>query len=252
MYSSIWLDRLIAAPTLGVLLRPRVFTEHEYTSALRVLIDECLTQGGNYERTSADRSGLPSAELSFPDGYTYSVSASELTVQFKYFHHLDHPEDPGTLPKTVKYSHEFEPYGKLLENTLTKTKRLFEKFPGADKRTLLGLASVASCVVDLKSPPPGVKAFLDHLQHPWEQGFVNGRLTFVANLNDSDVCRHQVDWGHAQDVANVTLEWQRSFSPETEVSGDSLFEHLSQCIPDSIQYFERFGAGDLNYVSLGD
>ena len=254
---SIWLDQVLATPTLGVLLKPCILSQHEYISALRPLIEECLSKGGVYEpNTPTEPGGGTNIELSYPDGYTYRISAMEITVQFRYAQHLAEPESPGLLPKSVEYEHEFEPYGQLLQRTLEKTAALLERFPGEERRALGGIGIVGSCAIASGSPPPGIVAFVNHIGRPWQTDLISGRVTLAAELASTehhmDACQHRLVWESEQTNIHTRLEWQRTFRPELEADGSRIHEQFVQCVPLALQYFERFGAGDLNYASLVD
>ena len=115
------------------------------------------------------------------------------------------------------------------------------------KRLVSRIGVVANVKLPPDAPPPGVEQYLHHLGRPWRSApeAVVSRVT--ARLSTTERCHHQVQWQTESTALALNLDWQRLCEPPKEVDAKSLEKLAVEACDSALQYFDKFGEGDLNY-----
>jgi len=115
------------------------------------------------------------------------------------------------------------------------------------KRSISRIGVVANVKLPPDAPPPGVEQYLNHLGRPWRSApeAVVSRVT--ARLSVTERCHHQLQWQTDATVLALNLDWQRLYEPPREVEAKSLEKLAVEACDSALQYFDKFGEGDLNY-----
>jgi hypothetical protein len=112
---------------------------------------------------------------------------------------------------------------------------------------------VADTNLPVDSLPPGIVYFIDHLGKPWNKELIKVDSTLLSKLNEGkshiDQCHHAIKFNKSVTDGELIfkLDWQRLYSEPLLLDFNKIKEEISLCINQALNYFERFGEGDLNY-----
>jgi len=241
-----WLDRVLATPSVGLTLKPELYSEHEIFSSVRPLFDKWSKEGdvkvGQAELTLSFGTAL---------GFIFTVRPDTIVVEFKCKFELK--QRPGLLP--VFPNVEAKKYSELLETTVQQTNDFVDHILAIRRRTLTRIGVVAATRIDGECPPPGVASYIKHLQRPWQSPLIrcdSNLLSLLAeDTNKREQCHHRLIFNQAdEDKKNdfgLTLDWQRVMITPVELKSGAAQQHLQSSCSSALTYFERFGTGELEY-----
>jgi hypothetical protein len=249
----IWLDSLFAVPVVGVHMIPDFKEVFEFQKRI-----------GNFlDFLAVDKPSQIAKFVIKPDEiWGYSISVRETGFSFvlrpqdiigQYSYEIKHVPHPGSLPT-------FEPpttmpYSQLLEKIFNYVQEFvsFIKDLKGFKYDRIGI--VANIGSDKESLPPGVLEWIEHLSKPWRE-LIKSESLLLAKLQENeergyrDQCHHILKFDDTTPEIGIrfTLDWQRFFKKPILISeAKGLSENLISCKNEALNYFQKFGEGDLNY-----
>jgi len=99
-----------------------------------------------------------------------------------------------------------------------------------------------------------VNDLIDHIGRLWDNQIISVDSKFLSELDEQeayyDRCHHQIEFSEetlSETGCRISLDWQRMFREPKELNFAETFEDVLNCKEKAFQYFENFGAGDLNY-----
>lgn len=245
-----WLDHVVAMPTVGCGLRPSFQSSQDYLSAFRPL----LKKWGASANVGLNMDKPLNFTVARETGFNYSIEPDKLAVQFRYSYELK--KEPGEIMPKLPDNIKVRKYSSLLEEAVDEFYEAFDHLVALEGRVLIRLGIVATCMLNEESLPPGVDFFVKHLARPWggptlAKCQVHLLSEFPADEKSRDQCHHQLNMGiDLKKNVDFILDWQRVFLAEQQMGrGKVIREHLKKCSSAALEYFERFGKGDLNYAN---
>jgi hypothetical protein len=247
-----WLDHVLAMPTIGCDLKPTFQSAQDYISALRPM----LKQWGTTTDIDVATDKPLSLTIRRKPGFAYSFEVNKFVVQFRYLYEVK--QMPGQVAPELIDAPEVQKFTSLLESVASEFSEVFDHLAASESKGLTRIGVVASCRLDGESLPPGVTLFIRHLTRPWGgKALEKCQTHLLATISEDekfrDRCHHQIDItvDRPNDV-RLVLDWQRLFSSELQIGrGKLIREQVKKCSEQALQYFERFGKGDLGYGDLG-
>jgi len=245
-----WIDKVPAVPTVGCFFQPDAMPATTYLEALRPLINQRLQEDG---KTQVRMPGPLQLEVLTAGGFKYAISYERVTVEFNYLYELDEP--PGEMPK-LSFKVPVQKFTDLLHQTIEHEVDILERLLKNEPRPLSQVGIVASCRIDTKTPPPGVEKFIKHLSQPWGSPLMKCDAHLLAVLRDDgqfrDKCHHKIATGEdAGSEVKLILDWQRAIANPLHIRANKIREEMEKCERDALEYFEKFGRGELEYGSTG-
>jgi len=243
-----WLDRVLATPTIGFHFEPKLYTDHDYLSNLRPLFDRWYR---DWDVNISDQGPLQTA-IQVSSGFSYTIRPGSFVVQFRYEHELK--GQPGLRPE-IQYRNQLEKYSVLLQRTIDEFCELTGHLIGEGSRFLTMIGIVATTSLNAESPPPGVGAFLGHLERPWGRSLLKYQTDLVSILNETSTireqCHHRIYLDQGDEARKnhirLILDWQRVLVSPIELRANKIKDHLQSGIVSALDYFERFAKGELQY-----
>jgi hypothetical protein len=247
----IWLDRVLAVPTVGFSWKPELYTEHDAFTNLRSLFDKWSKEGEVH---------IKQAEFTFTfetkSGFNFTVGIDKAVVEFQY--RFEPKERPGLLPVFPQL--DPKNYSELLESTVHQAGDFVDQALGNRRRTLIRVGIVASTRIDGESPPPGVDLYVKHLQSPWRAPLIRCEANLTSLLHEDqktrDQCHHRLNFNQADDDKKndfrFVLDWQRVMLTPVDLKSGTSRQHLQSSASSALDYFEKFGKGDLDYAVVTD
>jgi len=250
--STLWLDRLLAVPLIGIRWDPPYdFSEDEYLQKMRPLLASFPAD----EKWTREIKG-PSSYRVECGNFTLATTIRDATVDYKYRARLT----AGPIPEVKLGS--IKPFTELLKDTVGRTKAFVRALPFMEQSNVLRIGIVASLKADANAPPPGLSDFLSFLGRPWGTMPSEGHISYRVNLSENDEaidrCSHQVaipaknepiDPSSSEEtsVIDLHIDWQRYFKNPIRRSPDDLDALLNDAVAAANRYYDKFGKGDLNY-----
>ena len=243
-----WLDRVLAVPTIGFSLTPELLSDHEVVTSIRPLFDAWAKEG----EVSIQQKDM-SLAFQTASGYKFSIDHNVATVEFAYRFELK--DRPGTFPVFPQL--ETEKYSVLLERIIGKTNEFIEHVFANRRRNLVRLGIVATSRIDGENLPPGVALYIEHLQRPWGKPLIRCDSNLVSVLREDektrDQCHHRLSFDQGDKLKKndfrFVLDWQRVMLTPTELRSGSSRGQLQSASSSALDYFEKFGRGELDYGS---
>jgi hypothetical protein len=242
-----WLDHTLAAPVVGCTFRPSFQSSQEYIAALRPLLKKWREKS---DLEISEQTPL-SLSINSKTGFNYSFESDKFAVRFQYAVQIK--PKPGQIPSEIENGPDVRKYSELLASIIEEYCEVFDHIVGSESRGLQRLGIVANCRLDGRLLPPGVARFAKYLARPWGGSLAKCQAHLLGNIAETektrDRCHHQIDMDDdRKDDVRFTLDWQRSFISEIELGrGKLLREQFKKCSAAAVDYFERWGKGDLDY-----
>jgi hypothetical protein len=239
----LWLDTILSTPVVGFNFDPALRTAQENLAASRHFL----------EPKGVLSVGIPQPldlDVETDNGMAFKITQDVVNVRFTYRPKISN--EPGKFPQ-VEVPPEIVPYTTLLDRSIEET-RGFLSAVVSNTRKLVRLGIVASCAVDVDSPPPGVRAFLAHIASPWQEEVPVLTVNIGAVLSRSekhlDRCLHTLSYTKdAGKSMQVALDWQRVFETPSPLTPAGIMDRVGECKKLALDYFEKFGKGDLEYAA---
>lgn len=246
----LWLDTVLTTPTVGLLFERWFVSSSEVLTAVRPVLERWRRAG---QTVDVAGEGPVVLAIRSSSGINVAVEQENLVVQFSY--PAEVRERVGDVPE-FHYPVPVQPYSAVLplvlEAATEVASTLQEKYP----RKLRRIGVIAAARFDARAPAPGVKALMDQCTRPWGDAEILRCTTHItATLSKHsdgkvDRCHHQLDFNidRGNDM-RCSLDWQRHF-PAAHAwpsSSSKARDLVTSATKDAVDYFQRFGEGDLNY-----
>ncbi|MBI3271501.1 MAG: hypothetical protein HYZ53_21100 [Planctomycetes bacterium] len=248
---STWLDQVTAVPTIGLLTEVGFLSTQEYVSILRPTLEKFCAAAKSY---AIDSPGPMNLLVRTSDGFNYKFDETNVVVDFKALSSEARPmgssPSSGSAPPSPSL-----PFSNLLDMCIERILQLWEPLAKIRPRRLQRIGLMATGVFDPGPPAPGVAAFVGHLEHPWPLGSRKLAANVLAILEDEvgvrTQCHHMIQMNKSEEGATLALQldWQRVWTVPREAASGQMASLLGECKTAAIDYFERFGRGELRYAS---
>lgn len=248
---SMWLENVRVVPTIGISWKPTYETASNVLDHMRPMVYR-WDDAGVVRNVTADAEKA-SVSVQRTDGLLLSLSTENLTCQFVYENSIENHGDL-TAP-VVKELRALSPYAELIGEVKALVHEVLPELmqsKGGVRRRPHRVGVVADGVVKGDMLPPGFEAYLCHLGQPWGQDDVEVRGDIIATLRKSDqgreVCHHLLKRSRNKDeMIAFKLDWQWYFSEPQNLQAKALGAVVDECTDKALEYFGKFGTGDLNY-----
>jgi hypothetical protein len=235
---SSWLNRAVAVPVVGFAFDPIL-----RSSAFLIRDFEPLTKAWASEGVQVTEVEPLKVRIDRASGVHCSVDQHNIVVGFGY--PVAVTED-GREIAFLKVG-EKRAFTDLLALVLQAAAEICAEL--VKKRPLQRIGVVANVKLPPEAPPPGVEQYLKHLGRPWGSTPTAVISRVSASLGSAEQCHHQLQWqADPSTVMQLTLDWQRRFAARPEVDGQALQKMAADASKSALEYFDRFGEGDLNYA----
>ena len=239
----LWLDGLLAVPSLGIRTRPAYKLVSDFQRSLAAFIDYFSSQFPDIEVQTLDIWGY--SLTAKKTGLTFKISPKNILGQNAYAI-LQEPT-PGGLPRIELP--EIRSYSELLTELSTHLKKVLELFRDLHGFQYDRIGIVADAVLDTHSIPPGLSSWISELAKPLGGDLVSSTANLVAKLSETDQyrdqCHHAIkfDQETPETGFDFKLDWQRVFKEKVPLEYKPILTTMDECIENALKYFERFGEG---------
>lgn len=243
----LWLDQVLAVPTIGILTEPSLTTAHENITAIRSVLESWVRSGS----LSIEDRGPFSIAFDY-NGFRFNIDHENIVAQFSYRHSVE--KSSSSLPE-LRYMRSLEPYSALLNEEVDILKQIVAAVIRGRSRAVRRVGIMANCKINAEKPPPGIDSFLQHLGKPWNKPIKVVSTNLMAEVGAStayhDRCHHHMDINllDRPNSLDFRLDWQRLFEKSFPLQINEFDDQLIEWRDSALAYFEKFGAGDLTYGS---
>lgn len=247
---NVWLDRVFAAPAIGMMLEPWFLGEQDYVVALRSVFEEWRSKGRFGQVTAQGPLGI---RVSTNDGFTFTFTPDNLVAQFQYPSEIR--GDAGKVPQLIT-TVEIRRYTELLADLRAETAVVLAAVLGKKDRHLVRFGLVAQAEIDGDNPPPGVQKFMAHVAGYWNGTLEASNTSLLIRFPGEepaiqDQCHHKLEFDKNPGARmKLSLDWQRVTAPghTNTINTRSIPGVLDSNAAAAIAYFERFGEGSVGDV----
>lgn len=248
----LWVDGVIAVPTIGLQFEPYLSTANDFAERLRPILSNALKGGAEIKAEG----GLFGLNFELTNGYTIKLDRNNVVVEFEYPAQI-HYERGGFA--AFRYPVTTKPYSELLQEVVAMIVEVVQQLDQPNRK-LHRFGLVATCGLDPASLPPGVAKFVEHVGSPWDRRKTKVKVDVTAHLTDDgdfrDRCHHKFSMDEdGQSPTQLQLDWQRLWGrlsePDTQLTlprgRDKLVKTIQDQARAAVEYFELFGVGGLRY-----
>lgn len=153
-------------------------------------------------------------------------------------------------PPTVEMTSVAKPFTELLPEVSRRLIDATLALPNAEKREVFRVGVMSTAQVDLDEAPPGIRRFVDYIGRPWHalpDSFVIHLTTKIKEGDEySDRCIHtlQKNEKENENLLQMSLDFQRTFSTGYPVDRERLRATLSHAEREALAYFEDVAEGN--------
>ncbi len=241
----LWLDGLLAHPTIGIQVIPSFKEIHLFKNGINYFIDYLVQEYSDLDIEVTDIFGYTIRAKK--TGHFFSLTNKNIVLGIGYF--VEKKPRPGKLPRfqmpeVQSYSENFEILQQHLDKLLTCLVEL-NNF----KFNRIGI--VADVNIDKGSLPPGVEKWIESLEKPLGNTLVSSRTSLISKISENDKvkeqCHHIIDFDDYRPELGVhlKLDWQRFFNISEPLSHNITSRLAQNCKEDAFDYFEKFAEGNL-------
>lgn len=240
----IWLDGILAVPAIGIKLGYNFREAAELQKRIPEFIQSLHDKNKNVLIQQTDIWGFV-IEI---EGFAFKITYKDIHAKFSYF--ISEKSVAGGIPE---YSApQLRPFSEIVNELIDYMKQILLITKAMNfEYSVIGI--VADFSMDPESVPPGLNELLEHLKKPWDGGVSSLALNICANLGDSEKylerCTHTFSFSEdaKQKGYKCLLDWQRKYKDPQQLIYKNIVNDLSECQKKAFDYYEKFGAGDLNY-----
>lgn len=245
---SMWLNTVRAVPAVGISFLSNFDTPASILARLRPLLRKWR------EEHKSLKFGIEkdfAVKVERPDGVELQVTHDRLVAKFYY---LTTFVERGLRQPTVKYQCDPMPFEKISATLLDVLGEVLAELYKDGNRSIQRVGFVADGNFDPDALAPGFEKLLAHVSQPWEMGLVSANFTMLAKLSNdemwTDRCHHVLNLPDDDDsVVAFKLDWQRAYHEPSIQSIKQVRQSLGDVAQLAIEYFGKFGIGDLNYAN---
>jgi len=183
------------------------------------------------------------------NGFTFHIRNNNIIV--KYAYPIDEIPKPGAFPSFEMP--ELRAYTEIMNESCEYIEEILLSFNSVDNLKYNRIGVVADANLEGDSLPPGINVLIDYIGKPWNNQIISVNSKFLSKLDEQerycDQCCHLIEFSGetiSKTGYRINLDWQRIFK-EPKTLNKKTFEEVLNCKEKAFQYFESFGAGDLNY-----
>jgi hypothetical protein len=242
-----WIDTFISTPIIGIQIRPNFKVMCNYPQLMASFFEDILEE--ETEVTISENSISNGFRVTSKDGFSYILKSDNILVSFMY--PSKENKSPGNFLQ-LEWP-EVKPYTKILADTSSKIKEILKILVKENNISALKIGIVANIQLNRSEAPPGVSLLIEHLGKPWNGSLIKCQATLTNELDETNKikerCHHLISFDETINPGeiNISLDWQRIYDEWINLKDDLIVNQIDECYKKSIEYFEKFGIGDLNY-----
>lgn len=245
---AMWLNTVRAVPAVGISFVSNFDTPASILTRLRPLLRKWREEQASL-KFGIDKDFTVKVER--PDGVELQVTHDRLVAKFYY---LTTFVERGLRQPTVKYQCDPMPFEQIAALLLDVVGEVLAELYKDGNRAITRVGVVADGNFDPDALAPGFEKLLHHVSQPWEKGLVSANFTMLARLSEEghwvDRCHHVLNSSGDDDaVVAFKLDWQRAYNEPLIQSAKQVRQSFSEIVDLALEYFGRFGIGDLNYAN---
>lgn len=242
---GIWLNNVRAVPSIGIRYPLSIDTSSSIVQRLKPLLTRWHSNRPLKIETQTDNS----VKIERQDGIEVIVGNYKLACKYYY---VSEVVEKGYLEPILRYPNPRLPYVEVCQQLQTALLEVYGELCKDGNRVIEFAGVVAEGNLDPDGLPPGFAKLFDYVGRPWELGLseLSGRfLSVVGESGENlDRCHHVVNKKAGdEDVVDFKLDWQRVWKSPEAKSPSKMKEVLEESVSAAVEYFGRFGMGDLRY-----
>lgn len=242
---AMWLNNVRAVPTIGVRFKVTIDTSSSLVQRLKTLL-------AKWNSTSPIKIGLMqdnSVKIERQDGVEVTVGPNKLVCKYFYISEI---VEKGLLDPVIKLHNPRRPFEEICSNLQEIVHEVYVELCKDGNRNIEFVGIVAEGNLDADALPPGFTKLIDYFGRPWSAGLQEFKGKFLSGVGESDDfserCHHFFDLKPDEESSvEFKLDWQRVLKASRDTNPARLNEEIGECKAAAVQYFGRFGLGDLNY-----
>ncbi len=247
-----WMDNLLVTPVLGINYKTNLRTAFKYKEDI---ITSIINTNGDNEFDIKLNKENPIAILLFKkDGFNIQIDQQNTFVSYKY--PILQKRKAGMLP--IIETSKIEKYTQLLEEAKKHLKYFWSIINQNEIIKIKRIGMMAICNIEKSAIPPGLELLIEHCNKPWNEKIDAIDGSIVANIRKGDgyyeKCHHIIKYKTIEDENKTqesevifNLDYQRYYNELCEIQNNKIEENINEFVKVSLEYFEKFGQGDLNY-----
>lgn len=241
----LWLDSVLAVPAIGVRIDVKI---NELNSFQQDILNFITYLKEKHDLIELKRKSVFGFVINTP-GPSFEIVPNNLVAEFEY--QITQKDISGEFPIIEKP--ELKLYSEIIHMLLDDIYMLFGTLKSIKNITYDRIGIVAKTNLSKESIPPGIVAWIDYLGKPWGTKLLKSESTFFLRLLETDKyynqCHHLIKFDEIIEEKgfDFKLDWQRSFKEKIIFDNDKIISDIESCISEALDYFEKFGAGELNY-----
>ena len=243
----LWLDGFLSVPGLGI----RIKANHQlilvFQERLTHFIDHIHKEYDDVEVKMLDIWGYSIREKN--SGLAFDISPKNIVFQSPY-QILEKPQ-PGSFP--ILDIPPLSNYSERLEKIIGYIEKLLEIIRNIKGFTYDRIGIVADAELNRESLPPGIIEWIKNLGKPWDGQLIKAQTILSGKLSEEekyfDQCHHHINFDDTipEQGYRLKLDWQRVFKETISLEYKVTSNAIASCKNEALNYFEKFGEGELNY-----
>lgn len=241
----LWLDNILAVPAIGIRIKVEISELVNFRDNIIPFFDFLNKK---YEKIEVKQKKLFGFSVEAPN-LSYTILPDNIIADYEY--NVLQQEVSGSFPKTL--TPELKSYTELLALIFDDIKYVIDIVGKLKHITYDRIGIVAKVNLSQDSLPPGIISWIKYLSRPWGMDIIKCETLLLVKLNESiissDQCHHLINFNETtpEKGYEFKLDWQRIFKEPRPINFGKIIVDIEACKTEAINYFENFGAGDLNY-----
>ena len=243
--TMLWLDGLLALPTIGIQLVPSLKEISLFNDGLNDFTDHLFQEYSDINIEVKDIWGYTLNAKKV--GLLFSLSHNNLVMSSGY--HVEKKPRPGKLPGFEMP--ELKSYSENFDLLYGHFKKLFNSLKDLRDLKFNRIGIVAETNISQESLPPGAEKWIKSLEESLGNTLIHSKTSLLARVFDdedhSDQCHHIVDFDDSKPELGIhlKLDWQRLFKNSVILEQNNTLKSIDTCGKAAFEYFEKFGEGNL-------
>jgi hypothetical protein len=243
----LWLDNFLSVPGLGIRIRPNYQLIPDFQERLTSFINYISGEYEDLEIKQLDIWGYSIREKK--SGFFFEISPKNIYFHFAY--RISERPQPAKLP--IYDMPTISNYSELLEKVCKHMDNLLEILKDLKGINYDRVGIVADANLNKESLPPGISLWIETLSKPWNGQLIKTETTLLSKLAEKDAyndqCHHYISFDDSdpEQGYRLKLDWQRMFKEPNLLEYKKSLDTVASCKEEALNYFEKFGEGDLSY-----
>jgi hypothetical protein len=235
----------LAVPAIGVRIDMKINEVNTFQEKIIYFLDYLKDK---YKLIEVKRKAVFGFATNTP-GPSFIITPNNIVAEYEY--NITQKDIQGDFPIIEKP--ELRLYSEILEMLKEDIHHLFGIMKEIKNITYDRVGIVAKTNLSKESIPPGLVALIDYLGKPWGKKILKSESTFFLRLLETDKyynqCHHLINFDETLEDSgyDFKLDWQRAFKEKPLFDYGKIITELESCKSEASNYFEKFGAGELNY-----